>query len=345
MPVGKELWSGKNSIFSSYIFFLSDSPFNSILWAEPDTLSIIASAGELYMEGGDTWYYDPKTAVHPKFKANGVMDGGSDLSIETGQAGQFADGLSFAYSGDKDFIDHISATAPAFTLFKNTTPLYISAVAYDAGTYRTIASAFEFGGLDNGDAPSTRNEYMRRIIEFFGILASPYTANFMGNPVNICEGGSVTFNDYSTAGTTSWAWTFTGGVPENSTEPNPVVTYAGPGLYAVSLVVSNGTFSDTLAKDNYVWVEYCTGVKDNRNKEVSIYPNPASGFASVTFGSLSGFADLKLTDALGKSVLTVNQIETSRAYILDLSALPEGIYLATITAGGQQVAKKVVVKR
>lgn len=307
--------------------------------------AFVDGGGRLYMEGGDTWFYDPKTAVHPKFKANGVMDGGNDLSSETGQAGQFSDGLNFSYTGDNEFIDHISATTPAFNLFKNATPLYISAVAYDAGTYRTIASAFEFGGLVNGDAPSTRNEYMRRIIDFFGILNSPYTANFMGNPINICEGGSVTFSDFSTPGTTSWSWDFPGGIPSTSNESNPVVTYASPGLYNVTLVVSNGTLSDTLEKDNYVWVEYCTGVKDNQNTDITIYPNPVSAYASVSFGNLTGYADLKVTDALGKIILTASQVEISHSYTLDLSGLPEGIYLATITAGGKQVVKKIVVRK
>jgi len=307
--------------------------------------AFVDGGGKLYMEGGDTWYYDPKTAVHPKFKTNGVMDGGSDLSTETGQVGQFAEGLSFTYTGDKDFIDHISASSPAFTLFKNSMPLYISAVAYDAGTYRTIASAFEFGGLQNGEAPSTQSEYMHRIIDFFGILSSPYTANFMGNPVNICDGGSVTFSDYSTPGTTSWAWSFPGGVPETSNEPAPVVTYAAPGLFDATLIVSNGTLSDTLVKEQYVWVEYCTGTQDFKDNEVRIYPNPASDFASVSFGSLTGSADLKITDAAGKIMLTAGGIATSTVYLLDITALSDGIYFATITANGKQIVKKIIVRK
>jgi PKD repeat protein len=307
--------------------------------------AFVDAGGRLYMEGGDTWYYDPKTAVHPKFKANGVMDGTNDLGTENGQAGQFGEGLTFAYNGDNEYIDHLSASSPAFNLFKNASPLYISAVGYDAGTYRTIASAFEFSGLVNGDFPSTRNEYMRRIIEFFGILSSPYTANFMGTPVNICDGGSVSFNDYSTPGTTSWAWTFPGGIPGTSNEPNPVVTYATPGFYDVTLLVSNGTFTDTLVKNGYVWVEYCTDLKNNRVYEVYIYPNPVSDFATVSFGSMSGYADLKLTDALGKSILISKQVETSQAYTLNLKNCKEGMYFLTIEAEGKQVVKKIVVRK
>jgi hypothetical protein len=86
-------------------------------------------------------------------------------------------------------------------------------------------------------------------------------------------------------------------------------------------------------------------VNDNRNQEVSIYPNPASDFASVSFGSLSGSAELVLTDAMGKTVLTLSQIDASKAYTLDLSGLSEGMYFATITAGGQQAVKKIVVRK
>ena len=338
---------GDISNYSSLFVCLGVSTKKHVLTtAEGQKLSnFVDGGGRLYMEGGDTWYYDPKTAVHPKFKTNGVMDGNSDLSTETGQPGQFAEGLSFAYTGDKEFIDHVSPLSPAFSLFKNSTPLYISAVAHDAGTYRTVASAFEFGGLQDGSAPSTRNEYMHRIIEFFGILASPYTANFMGSPVNICENMSVTFNDYSTAGTTSWNWAFPGGNPASSTEPQPVVTYNTPGLYDVTLIVSNGTFSDTLVKNSYVWVEYCTGLTEKPETGITVYPNPATNYASVTFGGLTGFATLNFSDAMGKTVFTSNQIETSKAYTLSLIGLPEGIYFANFTADGKQFVKKIVVRK
>lgn len=307
--------------------------------------NFLDAGGKLYMEGGDTWYYDPKTAVHPKFKANGVMDGSSDLSTEIGQVGQFAEGLSFAYTGDKDFIDHISPLAPAFSLFKNTLPVYISAVAYDAGLYRTVASAFEFGGLANGEAPSTRNEYMKRIIDFFGILSTSYTTNFMGTPIAVCENDLVTFNDYSTAGTTTWLWSFPGGVPESSTEQNPSIIYSTPGNYKVTLVTSNGTLSDTLVKENYVWVQNCLGENDLVENSVNIYPNPVNAIASVSFANRQQIVDLKLTDATGRVLFTQNGIETSQAYTLNMSGFADGVYFVTIIQDTKQTIKKIIVRR
>jgi hypothetical protein len=307
--------------------------------------SFLDAGGKLYMEGGDTWFYDAKTAVHPKFYANGVADGSGDLSTESAYSGQFADGLSFAYSGDNYSIDHLSPTGAAFMLFKNTAPLYVSAIACDAGTYRTIASAFEFGGMQNGDGASTKNEYMRRIIDFFGVLPTSYTANFMGNPINICDGGSVSYHDYSTAGTTSWNWSFPGGNPATSGDSNPVVIYQNAGLYTSTLIASNGTTSDTLVKENYVHVNLCTGLEVNKTYEVYIYPNPAVGITSVSFGSLSGYADISLSDAIGKTIVTFNHIETSKPYSLDLSGLQEGMYFATISGNGQKVVKKIIVRK
>ncbi len=305
----------------------------------------LTGGGHLYMEGGDTWYYDPKTAVHPMFKATGVMDGGNDLVQEIGQAGTFADSLSFAFTGDNEYIDHIAPLPPAFSLFKNSTPLYITSVAYDEGTYRSIASSFEFGGLSNGDFPSTRNEYMRRIIEFFGILYTPLTANFMGSPVNVCDGGTVTFNSYSTGGANSTHWFFPGGEPAESTDPSPTVTYAAPGTYDVTLVVSNGQYNDTLVKPAYVWVEFCTGLNRVNSQDITIYPNPTPGTATLNAGNLKGIATIRISNALGKTVYTAEQVPTSQPFRIDLSDKAEGIYFVTILTDGQQVVRKLMVKR
>ncbi len=300
--------------------------------------------GKLYMEGGDTWYFDAKTAVHPKFKANGTSDGGNDLNSQTGVSGQFTENLSFSYTGDNYHIDQLAAVSPAFELFKNSTPSYVSTVACDAGSYRTIASSFEFGGLANGYTPSTRSEYMKRIIEFFTIPVAPYSANFMGFPPTICSGGTVSFTDFSTPGTTSWSWTFPGGTPTTSTLPDPVVAYAIPGLYSVYLLASNGTNSDMVSKDNYIAVSPCTGVQPGESPEIAVYPNPASAFATVSFGNMPGKVYLKITDAVGKIILASEAIDASQDYTLDLTKLNKGVYFVTVSDKSMQVVKKLIIR-
>lgn len=126
--------------------------------------------GNVYMEGADTWYYDQlsgSTPVHPMFNITGIEDGGSDLSNLSGQPGSIVENMSFGYSGDNSYIDHIEAVEPAQMMFMNDNPSYGAMVSYDAGTYRTVGSSFELGGLEDGD--NTKDDVMIRILEFFNI--------------------------------------------------------------------------------------------------------------------------------------------------------------------------------
>jgi hypothetical protein len=131
------------------------------------------SGGMLYMEGGDTWYYDQQTDVHPMFRIDGIADGTDDLSTILGTITGFCTGMSFNYTGDNNYIDHIENIDSAFLLFENSPEEYFNGVAYDAGTYKTIGVSFEFGGLEDGEY--TKDELMQSFLDFFGIesLATP----------------------------------------------------------------------------------------------------------------------------------------------------------------------------
>jgi hypothetical protein len=88
--------------------------------------------------------------------------------------------MNFNYSGDNNSIDQLEAIEPAFLIFNNDFPFYSCAVAYDAVEYKTIGSSFEFGGLDDGIPPSTKEEYFQRILDFFNGVYSviPEDNNF-----------------------------------------------------------------------------------------------------------------------------------------------------------------------
>jgi len=125
--------------------------------------------GNLYMEGGDTWYYDSQTAVHPMFGILGEEDGADDLSTILGQDGTFTEDMSYSYSGENNWIDHISPLGDAFLIFNNQSPAYGTGVANIGSTYRTIGCSHEFSGMDNGTY--TRDYLMFKYLEFFGVDA------------------------------------------------------------------------------------------------------------------------------------------------------------------------------
>lgn len=87
----------------------------------------------------------------------------------------------------------------------------------------------------------------------------PPIADFVANITSISAGEMISFNDLSLNEPASWNWTFAGGTPINSSFQNPVVTYDTPGIYSVSLMVSNEQGSDTEVKLDYISVIDNTG--------------------------------------------------------------------------------------
>ncbi len=90
------------------------------------------------------------------------------------------------------------------------------------------------------------------------------TADFSANETQVCAPAEVTFTDASNGNVTSWNWTFEGGNPSSSTERNPVVSYETPGVYDVTLTVSDGEESNTQTMEDYVTV--------NEGVEVTLTP-------------------------------------------------------------------------
>jgi PKD repeat protein len=62
----------------------------------------------------------------------------------------------------------------------------------------------------------------------------------------------VVYQDNSSNNPTSWNWTFEGGLPETSDEPNPTVMYNDPGIFEVTLEVTNQFGKSTAKFDNYI---------------------------------------------------------------------------------------------
>ncbi|MCF8229555.1 MAG: succinylglutamate desuccinylase/aspartoacylase family protein [Bacteroidales bacterium] len=129
--------------------------------------AFLDNKGDLYMEGGDTWYFDASTPLHPYFNIQGLSDGDGDLDTLRGMPGFITDGMEFNYSGENSFIDRIKPINYAVRLFDNSDPVYTSAVAFEGGTYQTVGTSFEFGGLEDGDSPSTKIQWLKNILNFF----------------------------------------------------------------------------------------------------------------------------------------------------------------------------------
>ncbi|MFA4862751.1 MAG: lamin tail domain-containing protein, partial [Bacteroidales bacterium] len=102
-------------------------------------------------------------------------------------------------------------------------------------------------------------------------------ADFSGTPTNLYEGGTVNFTDLSTGTPESWLWEFQGGEPASSTSQSPSgILYAEPGIYDVSLTVTNMFGTDIVLKENYIDV-MPVGLNEQDEAMIRIYPNPNEG--------------------------------------------------------------------
>jgi choice-of-anchor B domain-containing protein len=163
--------SGYQAVFASLGIYSSNYVLSA---AQGDILAAyLDQGGNLYMEGGDTWYYDSQTAVHPYFNIAGLSDGSSDVTGLMGVNGTFAAPFIFDYEGENSFIDQLSAQSPAYAILRNETPSYFTMIAHDAGNYRTIGSSIELGGLKNNGPVSSRvTTFLDSVISFFNVSSN-----------------------------------------------------------------------------------------------------------------------------------------------------------------------------
>lgn len=102
--------------------------------------------------------------------------------------------------------------------------------------------------------------------EYINVNPLPWP-EFTGTPTVVAVGSGVTFTDQSTGSPTSWAWTFEGGTPGtfNGQTP-PTIVYNSPGLFDVTLVVTNTWGSNTLTKTDYILAGYPPAVDFTANQ-------------------------------------------------------------------------------
>ena len=127
-------------------------------------VNMLSEGKNIYLEGADTWAFDMQTSLHDFFGLLGVADGTSDFSSAVGSVDSFAEGYSFSYNGENNYIDQLSP-AGGFSLLENDVAGYITTIAYENMLmgYRTIGSSHELGGLQGANF----HEYIQSILSFF----------------------------------------------------------------------------------------------------------------------------------------------------------------------------------
>ncbi|MGC8865277.1 MAG: M14 family zinc carboxypeptidase [Bacteroidales bacterium] len=144
----------------------------------------------------------------------------------------------------------------------------VYASLYPDGPWKLVGSATGTHDFNLGNASLNKARYLKIQDNGLGsssgnnagfdldaveILYTPVNANFVASNTMPCTGEGVHFTDASSGNPTSWQWQFPGGNPSSSTQQNPLgIVYATPGVYDVTLTVSDGTTSSTLTRQAYI---------------------------------------------------------------------------------------------
>lgn len=167
----------------------------------------INAGGNVYLEGGDTFGFDPDWGgydFNPLFGIDSAVDGSGDLEEVTGAG--FLAGTNSTYTGINNYIDRLTINTAAQAIFTNQDidPAYTCGVAYD-NTYKTVAVSFQITGTENA------NTYINGILTFFGLgsptgsLSGVITDSATTDPI---EGATVTIGAMVRTTDASGAYSF-----------------------------------------------------------------------------------------------------------------------------------------
>ncbi len=151
----------------------------------------------------------------------------------------------------------------------------------------------------------------------------------------------VQFQNTSTDGN-DFSWDFGDG--NTSTEENPLHQYAAPGLYNVTLLVTNSCGSHSVSQSVNV---LATGISSGQiPANVILSPVPANDVLKLKFtGTSMHQLSFSITDLLGKQYLPVfiGDADAGASVQLDVSSLKAGVYTLDIRHSEGRISRRFIV--
>ncbi len=178
-----------------------------------------------------------------------------------------------------------------------------------------------------------RNIWSDSNLVFTGVNNSPGVctpiADFKASATQVCPGTSLTLSDKSYNATIdntwTWSWSLPGANPATSDAQNPTIKYNSPGVYPITLTVSNSKGSGTLTRTEFVYV-----YTDNPSIKAPL----TEGFESGSFpASTSNFNTNWRVDGAESSFVRTNASSSSGNYSLKYQNLdhPAGTVSSVIS--------------
>jgi photosystem II stability/assembly factor-like uncharacterized protein len=159
----------------------------------------------------------------------------------------------------------------------------------------------------------------------------------LADNTTIERGETVTYSVNYTGDPESFQWSFPGGTPSTSTEPNPTIQYNTAGKYSVTLQLF-GINTPRLTISQFIEVIYIPlGIDDTG--QFSIYPNPTSGILNIDLKNTNTV--IQVMDIQGRMLKAIN-FDRKGIHQLELSDLPDGMLIIRMVSPNGEKSFKVI---
>lgn len=291
------------------VMLSAGAPTDAILWSTGDTTLSI-------------WVSTPGTY---DVSLNGVCGTGADTIVVAAAADVYseflvADTMWFCTGGSATLTSSMMADTYSWTGGSTNDTLVVTT----GGTYT----------LDIADACGSGSE---------SITIEEYSTPVAGFTSTTSFATAIFTNTSTGGGNTTYDWDFGDGNASNETDP--IHAYSNTITYTVTLTATNecgtNTFTDTVTLST-------VGLDDLfLNGDVSVYPNPSKGEFTIDMTVLaSSDITVEVENILGAIVYenTPGAVQGNYSENISLGNAPAGMYFVRVTAGKQQLVKKIVIE-
>lgn len=172
--------------------------------------------------------------------------------------------------------------------------------------------------------------------DIYRMSAQPLTVN-LGPDTAVAKGTTLAL--YATV---------TGGTPPyqvfwNTLDTGKTITVTVQNIQTYSVLVVDA-LQNFGSDQKIVSIRYPPGIRENRETQLQVYPNPVHGIVRFTLNEASNEADIQVFTVHGKLVLSQNLLLDDGVFATDFSVLSKGIYFARLLTKNRIYSTKIQVE-
>lgn len=159
----------------------------------------------------------------------------------------------------------------------------------------------------------------------------------LGPDTTVMHGNTITLTAHVTGGVQPYQYLWN----TMDTVKSITVTVEDTKTYTVFVIDSQPNFG--FARQT-IFVDFPSDIPDCREKLLSVYPNPTEGNVTVTITSDNGPLFLDVFNSTGTRIKQIQLLNTPSPQTVNLSGLPDGIYLLQVRSNNNTYSSKLIIQ-